>query len=344
MEVAERNSRLLLVVGGVGLSGVLINFIGNIIKKSYSTIKINEDIPLSVSQLFSSLLLASYIVILGLAIIYCYFELFSYSNLTSEKKAWYMDYADKFYLYILRFFAVSFVLIILIITGYAFIHDLSNIIIIKIIKIIGILIILIYLFSFWSTKLKKVIVGLWTSIKSLFNIVKSLFTETFQNISIISCICWMLCFIVTIAVGIETNTDSKMNFKFDGKNYTMTLKYEDKVRDFLPEEFKILIKSNGEIVKETSVKSTDFNSSYINVVREITNTSKKEEHLILNKNNLKFSYEIQLKEILDLEEGTVYIQFDKKSFLNKDKYIIANYFEKKDNKFKFDFPEINLDF
>lgn len=342
MGVAERNSRLLLVVGGVGLSGVLFNIIGNLIRKSYSTIKLGEEIPISVSQLFSSLLLASFIVLLGLALIYCYFELFSYSNLNEEKLGWYFRQADRFYLYLLKFFAISFIAIIIIIILYCFSIELF--LIMNKVKILGIgfiiTILLIILISFWYIKLREVIVEV---VKGVFNTLKSLFNEKFIAITSISLFCWLLCFIFSTAMGVESNTSAKMNIKFDEKNNTISINYEDKVIDYFPKEFKIIIKDDREFVKEIILNSTDFNTSYISVIGELKD-SNKEQELLLNKNTFKYSYEVQLNEISNIKEGTIYIQFDKNSFLNKDTYRIANYFEKKEGKYKFDFPEIKLDF
>ena len=338
MEITERNSRLLLVAGGVGLSGILFNLISKVIRTSYSSFRINSEIPMSISQLFSSLLLSSFVILLGLAIIYCYFELFSYSNLEDEKKTWYLKQADRYYVYILRYFAVSLALIVAILTIYSFVVEylyLAN----YIIKWTFIIISIIFLLLGFIKNVREIAFKI---VKNAFGMLKGLFNETFFTISMASILSWLLCFIFTIGVGIKSNTDAKMEMVFNNEDYIMTIKYEDKMVDYFPENFLIWVESEGEVVQEVIIDSKDFKRSYINVIGEYTNNNDKE--MMINKNTIKYSYDFQLNEITKLKEGIVYIQFEKDDFFKTETYTIANNFVNQKGEYIFDFPDVNLDF
>ncbi|MER2257782.1 MAG: hypothetical protein ABS945_04220, partial [Priestia megaterium] len=271
-----------------------------------------------------------------------YFELYSYSNLEDEKKKRYLKQADRFYVYILKFFSASFIFISISSLIYSFVLEffyLAN----EIIKwtTIGFIVIFLLLIFFKRSRdvLMELLKKAFISVK---NLLKSLFNEAFFTLTMASIMCWLLSFIFTITVGLKSNTDANMEIVFDNKENIVTIQYEDKLTDYFPESFLIVIESEGEVIQEATVKSKDFKSSYVNVLGETTN--KKEQEIMINKNNFKYSYEFPLDQIKGLNEGTIYIQFEKDDFIRKETYTIANYFINNKGKNTFDFPKVNLDF
>lgn len=344
MELSERNSRLVLVFGGIGLSGYLFNSIGKFIKQSYSTFDMHASIPFSISQLFSSLILSSFLVILGLGVIYCFFELFSYSNMASDVKLKYSDRADRYYTYLLKYVAVSIMVIFVILFVYTyfveFIYMGINLNRIFIGLLIIFLIVLITLIFIKKTRSK-----ITKGFKGLFKTVGSFFSTHNIVITVISLFIWAMCFIVTFAIGINSNTNAVLNIEFNNKDFEITFQYEDSVVDFVPKSFSVDILNNGEIIKEFQFDEKDFKQSYVFATQtNLEKESKEQQVMLINKNNFIYTKSLILDSLKNLDQGEIVIQFERDDLLTKQSYRIQNQFFTEDGKTLFDYPEIKIDF
>lgn len=343
MELSERNSRLVLVFGGIGLSGFLFNAIGKFIKQSYSTFDMHASIPFSISQLFSSLILSSFVVILGLGVIYCFFELFSYSNMPSDSKSKYSDKADRYYTYLLKYAAVSLIVSIIILLVYTYFVEFIYLGINLNKFLIGFLIIfLIVLITLLS--IKKTRNNITKGFKSLFKTIGSFFSTHNIAITVISVFIWILCFIVTSAIGINSNTNAGLNIEFDNKDFKITFKYEDSVVDFVPKSFSVDILNNGEIIEEFQFDKKDFKQSYVFATQTNLETKAKEQVMLINKNNFIYTKSLILESLKNLDQGEIVIQFERDDLLTKEVFTIQNQFFTEDGKTLFDYPEIKIDF
>lgn len=343
MELSERNSRLVLVFGGIGLSGFLFNMIGKFIKQSYSTFDMHASIPFSISQLFSSLILSSFVVILGLGVVYCFFELFSYSNMPTDIKSKYSDKADKYYTYLLKYAAVSLIVIFIILIVYTyfveFVYMGINLNLFLIGFLILFLIVLIILLC-----IKKTRSNIAKGVKSLFKTIGSFFNTHNFAITLISLFSWIMCFIITFVIGINSNTNAGINVGFDNKNFEITFKYEDSVVDFVPKKISVDIISNKEIIEDFQFDSKDFKQSYVFATQTNLETKTKEQVMLINKNNFIYTKSLILESLKNLDQGKIVIQFERDDLLTKEVYTIQNQFFTEDGEILFDYPEIKIDF
>lgn len=343
MDIGERNSRLLLIIGGVGLYGILFKFIGEMIISSYSAIRLNE-IPISTSQLFTSLLLASFIVILALSIAYCYNELYVYSKLDKEKKDKYLNRADSLYLYILRYGSTSAGTIVLISILFSmlglFLAKWKYILLIMVI----ILIILILIFFVKRDTYKQFSLHL----KNLFQFIKPLFNGASILITFYSFIIWLISFIFCIALGIEANTNAKVFIAFDNNQKFINIIYEDKVPDFFPKEFVIGFENDRDY-KELVIDGSEFKQSFTSVIKEISNDQtsfdslEPEVHSVISKGLFHYSYNLDMEDYITSNTGVVYIQFEVDQFSTKETYTVKNIYSVDKNKLEFELPEISIE-
>lgn len=81
---AERNNRLILLITILGVSGYLTNKLEKILVSSFNVL-IEGELPISASQVFSSLLISGFFIILVIAIIFILLEMNSFRNLELEE-------------------------------------------------------------------------------------------------------------------------------------------------------------------------------------------------------------------------------------------------------------------
>lgn len=338
MQLSDRNSRLILVISGIGLFGFVLKAIMNSITTSFSSIYLTS-FPLGVSQVFSTLLLANALIILCVGVIYCYFELHNYGNYSEEEKEKYMNLADKWYLLLLKISYTSlFMLFVLIFSLFAL---LPIVLAFKLTSLIIFSIILLIILMASINKWRK---NWWKELISRIKILKHYITQS------IIVLVWSLVLPVSTIAAVSTNLNTQLDINFnEASTPSISFHFTDHLPDKMPDEIKVTILSSSEEAPIVLKKST-FNVSSL----EVTGTDQnnmileslvaKSDFILVKQSNFSFNKSLELPQLKKLKEGYIEITFYESSGISgKKKYRIINHFNVNDGKIKFQQEDFSIE-
>lgn len=358
MDRSERNSRLVLLIGMLGVSGYLLKIFSNMLTSSFTRI-LNSKVPISSHQVFSSLLISGFFIILMVAVLYILLELNSFRNLEFENKIiGISSLADLMYKCLMRMIILVIFWTILLTTLVAnipqslvLISDFTEyltqnkllwFLISLLIVIVGVV-----LFRFVSYKSENT-----SNVKKEFYRKEQdrllyifinrygLNSKDFQ-IGLIVIFCFIWIFIIwptALIVGINQNINTE--FSIDYKRDSVTLKFNSKTADYLPEGVYISnILSNSCTYKYVSIEDFTLFVTRVNSMESNGQTYNK-----IGKSVFDFEFVLDTAEMAIREETSGYtkIGFSYEKFSSKDTVEISNYFEIKNNKFEFQKDEFEI--
>lgn len=337
MQLSDRNSRLLLVLTGIGLFGYILKVIIQTINSSFSNIYIGS-FPIGIEQVFSVILFINALLILGIGIIYCYFELHSYGNFENTEQNEYHLKADKFYRLLLKISYISFFMALLLLF---FIFGLLPFFLL--LKKLALIVSLIIMFVILLITIKKWR-GNWFSefIQRLNGLKK--YSIHFSIFTI-----WLILVPSIIILGINLNLNPNFDIEFKSSNNPeVTFIFKDHAPDKMPEEIiiKTVAKNNESVIK---LKKADFDYSFIEVKETVENNAafysflSNNEMFILGKSDFIFEKSVNLN-LNKIEDGYIEIKFIDQTDINSEaSYRIVNKYKIEDGKVKFNRNKFDVD-
>lgn len=318
-DLSERNSRLLLVIGGVGLSGVLFKAILSMIGSSFSTIT-ESPLVFNVPQIISSLVLSSFLLIFFTALFYCYFELHNYGFLSDGIDKKYAVKADKYYKYLLNSFKYSLFISLTALISFQMIPIFMN---------------YFQYFCIFLTFISLLVISLLLKNKNYKKILISIkginYRKINYNLIFVFGVIWASSMILTIEFGVKYNTNSQITFDFKASNKQLQINFNDTIPDYMPKEILVRTVNDKGKNREYILKTKEFYNTYVQVKSEekeygpintiLSGTSSN----IINKSDINFFKTLKLDK-LDSKKGVIFIQFKINKTSSTETYTVKNFY------------------
>ncbi|GGI18492.1 hypothetical protein [Gottfriedia solisilvae] len=327
MSLSDRNSRLVLVITLISVLIFLIKKTFSLVMSDYSHVYTGDAYPIGLDHLFSSALISNLIVVLILAIVYCYFEAQTYCHYPEGTLNNYINKANSCYKQLITSIKICFI-----ITSIFFFLMISfpviNRSIVKIVVAVLIFIVVVISLSFTNWKI-PLIYKLLKAIKR--------YIKASLNLTIIYY--WFLALITLFAIvsilGIKSNLDTNVNIEFLEKTSEMHITYTDKTTDMFPVEISYKVNGKKQMIKDSDALIAGSKLE-LSEKRKFLLKDYKIKKEMYSDAKVLYTYKIDLKKQLREGKNDIEINFVINDFINdyegKRKYTIWNSIIKNDEK------------
>lgn len=362
-----RMSRLLLITGLVGLSGIVFGYIRKILLMEFSMIM--EDGTISGGQIMAVFLHANVFILIVSVLLYIYYELHTFANLQEEMDV-YKKKADVLYLHILKYLYLMFLVIAVGVLVYSYIYteasERKNVIyIFVIISIVVIFIMLIQVYGNYKKmreqqdnigKFRIMLLAIHQLILCSCKVINAVFKKMFKGLSlkamIISVIVMGILAFASIQHAIYSNIGGEFTMKINENATMMTINYANMVPDFQPEEFKVQYFNNERETGEYSLRIDDFEKSgtevrYINKDLDVGEEGLNERRTKvrdISKEHYSATYHLDLEQQLkNHPDGQILISFEIHKAGSMEQFEVYNSYKTIKGHIQFEKTEIEVD-